>query len=66
MPAIISQTKCTGCGLCDLFCPIDVIHMEGDVAIMRYPDECWHCGACRLHCSKGAVTFEFPASMAGI
>tara|TARA_B100000315_G_scaffold229372_1_gene238910 strand:+ start:13711 stop:13833 length:123 start_codon:yes stop_codon:yes gene_type:complete len=40
--------------------------MEGDVAIMRYPDECWHCGACRLHCSKGAVTFEFPASMAGI
>ena len=24
----IELEKCTGCGICDLVCPADVIHME--------------------------------------
>ena len=66
MPAVISKSKCNGCGICDLFCPVDVIHMEEKLAVVRYPEECWHCGSCRLDCPKGAVTFEFSPSMSAI
>ncbi|MDP6643689.1 MAG: ferredoxin family protein [Rhodospirillales bacterium] len=66
MPAAIIQEKCNGCGLCEMYCPLDVIHMEGDMAVIRYPDECWHCGACRLDCEKGAVKMEFSPSMLNI
>jgi ferredoxin len=66
MPAVIEAAKCNGCELCDLYCPLDVIHMEEGIAIMRYPDECWHCGACRLVCAKDAVTFKFSLDMMAI
>jgi ferredoxin len=63
MPAVIDAVKCNGCELCDLYCPLDVIHMEDDIAVVRYPRECWHCGACRLVCAKDAVHFEFSLDM---
>jgi ferredoxin len=63
MPAVIDAAKCNGCLLCDLYCPVDVIHMEGEVAVVRYVDECWHCGACRLVCAQDAVSFEFSLDM---
>lgn len=37
--------------------------MEDDIAVVRYPRECWHCGACRLVCAKDAVRFEFSLDM---
>ncbi len=44
MPPIILENNCNGCGLCDLLCPVDIIFMEKKMAVVRYPDECWHCG----------------------
>ncbi len=66
MPAAIIQEKCNGCALYEIYCPLDVIRMEGDMAVIRYPDECWHCGACRLDCMKCAVKMEFLPSMLNI
>lgn len=66
MPAVIDPAKCNGCELCDLYCPVDVIHMEGEVAVVKYPEECWHCGACRQECARGAVTIEFPWAMLSV
>ena len=66
MPAVIDPTKCNGCELCDLYCPVDVIHMENGVAVVRYPDECWHCGACRLECGQDAVTMQFTLGMLSV
>jgi ferredoxin len=66
MPAVIDPTKCNGCELCDLYCPVDVIHMEGKVAVVRYPDECWHCGACRQECARDAVRIEFSLGMLSV
>ena len=63
MPAVIDAAKCNGCKLCDLYCPLDVIHMVGKLAVVRYPDECWHCGACRQECARGAISFRFPWAM---
>lgn len=66
MPAVIDGAKCNGCKLCDTLCPLDVIHMEGRVATVRYPEECWHCGACRQVCSRNAVSIEFSWDMLAI
>ncbi len=65
MPANIDIESCNGCGLCDDGCPGDVIHMsaDGTVAEVAYPDECWHCGICRMDCPTGAVTYVFPREM---
>lgn len=66
MPAVINKIKCNGCALCALYCPLDVIYMVDGVAEVRYPDECWHCGACRQDCTKGAVSFQFAPAMLAV
>ena len=66
MPAVIHEEKCNGCALCDRYCPLDVIHMENQIAVMRYPDECWHCGVCRQVCPKDAVSIEFSLAMLSV
>ena len=60
MPPVINMEKCNGCGICDKHCPLDVIYMVKKVPDVRYPDECWHCGNCRISCPDGAVSYEFP------
>ncbi len=62
MPAIIDSQKCTGCGICDEICPGDIIHLteNKDKAEVRYPDECWNCGSCRIECPENAIGYMFP------
>jgi NAD-dependent dihydropyrimidine dehydrogenase PreA subunit len=40
--------------------------MAGKTPEIRYPEECWHCGACRQDCPTGALEITFPLSMLGI
>jgi adenylylsulfate reductase subunit B len=47
MPPVIDHEKCNACGICDEHCPLDVLYLEDDVLEVRFPYECWHCGACR-------------------
>lgn len=67
MPPIIDLEKCNSCGVCDKYCPLDVIHMneneEENVSVVVYPYECKHCGVCRMNCPLGAIAIEFPLSM---
>lgn len=66
MPPVIDREKCNACGICDAHCPLDVLYLDDDFLDVRYPDECWHCGACRQDCPTGAVTIEFPLIMLNI
>lgn len=66
MSAVIDKRKCNGCGLCALYCPLDVIEMQEGVGVVRYPDECWYCGACRQDCTEGAITFRFDPVMLSV
>ena len=52
--------------MCALYCPLDVLEMQDGVSHVRYPDECWHCGACRQDCATGAVTIEFLPVMLSV
>jgi len=60
MPPVFDREKCTGCGICDTNCPLDVIEMDAEgIAICPYPEECWHCGVCRMDCPENAVRIIF-------
>jgi NAD-dependent dihydropyrimidine dehydrogenase PreA subunit len=62
MPPVIDLDKCTGCGICQDSCPLDVLYLDEATAQfwVKYPEECWHCGSCRQECPAGAVTIRFP------
>jgi Pyruvate/2-oxoacid:ferredoxin oxidoreductase delta subunit len=65
----IELEKCTGCGICDLVCPADVIHMEPVAAasgfaglrstaklpIIRFREHCITCFSCEIFCPEQIV-----------
>ena len=64
MPAKIDLKKCVKCGTCVDHCPEDVIVMtKAKVPKVKYPDECWHCGACMIDCKAKAIHIELPLFM---
>lgn len=62
MPPVIDVSRCSGCGICEDSCPIDVLAMDEErhIAYARYADECWHCGSCRQECPVGCIDIKFP------
>ena len=65
----IDIAHCTGCGICDLVCPADVIHME-DVAletevqglaqhkllpVIKFREHCITCFSCEIFCPETIV-----------
>ena len=65
----IDLGKCTGCGLCDLVCPADVIHMETaevvqaaggliervERPVIRFREHCITCFNCEIFCPEHIV-----------
>ncbi len=60
MPPVFDETKCIKCGKCVANCPGYVLEMSEETPRAAFPEECWHCGCCRIACDNGAVGFEFP------
>lgn len=63
MPPIIRYEECSACGRCAESFPIDVLHMDEEGPVVRYPEECWHCGCCRLECPNGYLGIRFSLRM---
>lgn len=65
MPPLIDEKRCNGCAMCYNHCPGDlfVIDKKSKKAKLLYPDECWHCGVCRMDCPKNAIKIVFPLQM---
>jgi NAD-dependent dihydropyrimidine dehydrogenase PreA subunit len=71
MPPVIVLEKCTSAGdpagsfTCAAMCPGDVIHIdkEKNIPIVLYPDECCHCGNCRISCHADAIRMVLPIGM---
>ncbi len=63
-PVKIDLSLCNQCGLCEFNCPGDLIYSDqaGD-PYLKYPEECWFCGACRMDCPKNCIEIIFPMEM---
>lgn len=65
----IELEKCTGCGICDIVCPADVIHMEATtlpeivpglkrtklLPVIKYREHCITCFSCEVFCPEQIV-----------
>ena len=58
---IISETKCTACGVCTNWCPVDSITV-GDVFAFIDEGICIGCGECLAVCRFNAVKFKWDSS----
>ena len=51
---------CDKCGKCVEDCPGLILEMKEEGPEVIYPDECWHCGNCRISCPDSAISYDFP------
>ncbi len=63
-PLIFDKEICNGCNICVDICPMDILipnPKRGKQPIILFPDECWYCGSCVMHCpKKGALKLNLP------
>jgi len=63
MPPVIDKKRCKCCGKCADVCQCDVFFSskKGEIPVITYPDECWHCNACVDACpARGAIRLRIP------
>jgi uncharacterized Fe-S center protein len=61
-----SAEKCTACGRCVKWCPVDAITIGPDrVAVVDY-ELCYGCGECVAACPEGAIAIEWKTEPASI
>ena len=54
---------CMACGSCVESCPGHILAMGDDGPFVAYPEQCWHCGCCRIACPTGSIAYQFPLTM---
>ncbi|MCD8316669.1 MAG: DUF169 domain-containing protein [Eggerthellaceae bacterium] len=54
----INYGTCTGCGLCEAFCPVDVYEMKNGLPVAVRPQDCWGCETCSGQCPTGSIRIE--------
>lgn len=57
MSAVITESLCTGCGLCEKVCPAKAVHLQDKTAAVA-KDRCLSCGHCAAVCPAGAVSSD--------
>lgn len=64
MPPVFDKDKCIKCGICEDLCMADAIRLNEDGSpYVKYPKECWHCGACRMDCPQEAIAIKLAPLM---
>lgn len=59
-PAVITVNHewCKGCEICVVFCPKNVLEMEGGKVKVVRPEDCNRCMLCELRCPDFAISVE--------
>lgn len=60
----IDPETCTGCGLCVLACPVDVIRLDAasGKAVVAYPRDCQVCYLCEDDCPSHSIHLSHDIS----
>ena len=60
----IDPQTCTGCGLCLLSCPVDVIRLDlvSNKAVVAYGNDCHVCYLCEDDCPEKSITLSHDIS----
>jgi NAD-dependent dihydropyrimidine dehydrogenase PreA subunit len=60
MKITIDPSTCTGCGLCILSCPVDVIRLDEALgkAVVAYGNDCQVCYLCEDDCPTHSITLS--------
>jgi len=59
--AVVNESECAGCGLCELLCPFQAIELQtkGDRLVSHVNEAvCKGCGTCAAACPPGAITMH--------
>jgi len=51
----VKEAKCTKCGRCFDWCPVDAIEWEAGTVAAIVPEKCIGCGECAVACNYGAI-----------
>ena len=54
----LDETKCTGCGMCEMVCPHAVFRIDEHRARIADRDACMECGACARNCPAEAISVD--------
>jgi uncharacterized Fe-S center protein len=58
---VISQNKCTACGICASWCPVNAIKVGEEFSVIQ-EEICIGCGECLTVCRFNAVKFKWDGS----
>lgn len=60
MATIIDKNKCINCKVCYDRCPEESFGLDAEGKVyVKYPKECWLCGACEMDCPVGAIRVRY-------
>jgi NAD-dependent dihydropyrimidine dehydrogenase PreA subunit len=60
----IDTRRCTGCGLCERFCPTRAVIIRNGRAVIVRPEDCTFCEVCEQSCPEGAIGRLFTVRFA--
>jgi Pyruvate/2-oxoacid:ferredoxin oxidoreductase delta subunit len=52
---IADEETCTGCGICEEYCPVRAVALGDDGVVEIDADMCCGCGLCAFHCPDEAI-----------
>ena len=61
---VVKEAKCTMCGRCFEWCPVDAIRWEAGTKAFILEEKCIGCGECTVSCSYGAIAVNWKTDPA--
>jgi len=55
----INQNACTGCGKCQMVCPLNVLNIRNGKAFPEHEPDCTLCEICINNCRQRAITLHY-------
>lgn len=62
----VNEELCTGCGLCEAFCPVNVFEMSSSVPNIVRAEDCWGCETCAGQCPAQAIRVDALAARGSV